>query len=172
MRIGPETGRLLLRTRREGFASGVGHDLTIEVTRWSAEITPWPAEDRAATKVTATIQMDSLTVRAGDGGAMPLTDKDRAEIEATARRLLGTAPAGFTSTRVTPAGDGGVIEGNLTLPGVTRPVRLTVRAEESGYRATATIAQTAFGVKPYSAFLGALEVRDEVEIEVRALALG
>jgi len=166
MRIGPETGRLLLRTGRKGFASGAGHDLTIEVTRWSAEITPWPAEDRDATRVTAAIQMDSLAVLAGDGGAVPLTDLDRTEIEATARRLLGTAQASFTSTRVAPSEDGGVIEGNLTLHGVTRPVRLAVRAEGSGYRATATIAQTAFGVKPYSAFLGALEVRDEVEVEI------
>ena len=38
LRFGPDSGRLLLRTRRSGFASRVGHDLTIEVTVWSAEV--------------------------------------------------------------------------------------------------------------------------------------
>jgi hypothetical protein len=30
--------RLLLHTRRQGPAGSLGHDLTIEVTRWSAEV--------------------------------------------------------------------------------------------------------------------------------------
>ncbi|MEU8262674.1 YceI family protein [Micromonospora sp. NPDC048999] len=34
------------------------------------------------------------------------------------------------------------------------------------YRATAVVAQSAYGIKPYSAFLGALKVRDDVEVEI------
>ena len=33
---------------------------------------------------------------------------------------------------------------------------------------SATVAQTAFGMKPYSALFGALKVADEVEIEIDA----
>jgi hypothetical protein len=34
------------------------------------------------------------------------------------------------------------------------------------YRATATVVQSDFGIKPYAAFLGALRVRDAVDVEV------
>ena len=34
------------------------------------------------------------------------------------------------------------------------------------YQATTTVRQTDFGIKPYSAFLGALKVADAVEVEV------
>lgn len=53
--------------------------------------------------------------------------------------------------------------------GQTHPV--TVRGslgEASQVRATATVAQTRWGIKPYSAFLGALKLADEVGIEVDA----
>ena len=35
-RYGPDTGRLEVHTYREGVAAKVGHDLIIEVERWSA----------------------------------------------------------------------------------------------------------------------------------------
>jgi hypothetical protein len=34
------------------------------------------------------------------------------------------------------------------------------------YRGNAVVKQSAYGIKPYSAFLGALRVRDEVEVEI------
>jgi polyisoprenoid-binding protein YceI len=34
------------------------------------------------------------------------------------------------------------------------------------YRATTTIRQTEYGIKPYSAFLGSLKVADAVEVEI------
>jgi polyisoprenoid-binding protein YceI len=57
--------------------------------------------------------------------------------------------------------------GTLTLAGQTRPVRLQVEQTAPGhYRATTTVRQTDFGIKPYSAFLGSLKVADAVEIAV------
>ncbi|GAA5199210.1 YceI family protein [Rugosimonospora acidiphila] len=172
VRCGPETGSLLLRTRREGFAARAGHDLTIEATRWSARI-DLPAGDLAAAHVTASIDLDSLTVREATGGARPLTPADRQDIEDTARRLLGGGQAGFESVTVRPsepgdpAGDGGTIDGELTLRGVARPLRLDVSATgDDRYRAVASVIQSAYGIKPYSAFLGALKLRDEVSVEV------
>ncbi|HKT04944.1 MAG TPA: YceI family protein [Rugosimonospora sp.] len=165
MRLGPGSGQLVIRTRREGLAARVGHDLTIDVTRWSAEVVPG-GDDLSATTVTATIALDSFAVREGTGGAMPLTAKDRGEIDTTMRRILGTGEATFTSTRVLPQGDGGVVEGALRLNGVDRPVRLqVVRDGPDRYRGAATVTQSDFGIKPYSAFLGALKLRDAVEVE-------
>ena len=39
-------------------------------------------------------------------------------------------------------------------------------AGSSRYEATTTIRQTDFGIKPYSGFLGALKVRDTVDVAV------
>lgn len=165
---GPDNARLLIRTRREGVAAPVGHDLTIEVTRWSADADV-PAGNPADARVTARIDLESLAVREGSG-ARPLTDADRREIEGNARKALterGEPVATFASTRVMPAEPGGTIEGTVTLHGSTEPLRLQVTERGGGrYLATATVRQSAFGVKPYKAFLGALRLRDEVTVEI------
>jgi polyisoprenoid-binding protein YceI len=167
LNIGPGTGQLLVRTRRQGLAAKVGHDLTIEVTRWSGEVNT--GDDPSAASVTAVVELDSLSVREGTGGALPLTTQNRAEIDANIRKVLASGrdrTATFTSTRVDPSGDGGSIEGTLRLNGVERPVRLRVQGDNGTYRATVSVVQSAFGIKPYTAFLGALKLRDEVVVEV------
>ena len=171
-RFGPGSGRLLIRTTRAGLAAIAGHDLTLEVTRWTA-VADVPAGDAggpAAATITAEADLGSLEVREGYGGAKPLTQADRADIEKTARRILtrgGDATATFRSSSVVPAaGGGGVIEGTFTLHGKTQPVRFQVTAPSPGqYGGTGTVLQSAFGIKPYSAFFGALKLADEVGVE-------
>jgi polyisoprenoid-binding protein YceI len=158
----------MIRTRREGFAAKAGHDLTIEVTGWSAEVDPG-GDDLAASRVSVRVELGSLAVREGTGGAMPLSASDRADIDANTRRILtsgGESTATFVSTRVIPAAGGGAVEGTLHLNGVDRPLRLQVsRAAPDHYQGSATVVQSAHGIKPYSTFLGALKLRDEVEVE-------
>jgi polyisoprenoid-binding protein YceI len=165
--LGPAAGRLSIRTSRAGLAARAGHDLLIEVTHWSAVITVPADDDLVATTVTLELDLDSLTVREGAGGAKPLSDRDRADIGRTMRKILGGGSASFSSTRVIPSAIGGAIEGSLTMNERTRPVRLQVRAPGPGrYRGSATVAQTAFGITPYSGFFGALKLKDEVAVEV------
>jgi polyisoprenoid-binding protein YceI len=75
----------------------------------------------------------------------------------------------FTSTQVIPADSSatrGVIDGTLDLHGTVRPVRLQVTSHAPGqFRGAATIRQTDFGITPYSGFLGALKLKDEIIIE-------
>jgi polyisoprenoid-binding protein YceI len=168
--LGPGNGRILLKTSRAGFAALAGHDLTIEVTRWSARVEV-PDEDGGgltAATVTAELDLGSLEVREGSGGAKPLTDRDRADIRKQIGGILGGGTATFTSSRVVRSGaSGGAIEGTLTLAGRTEPVRLQVSEPGPGrYRATGTVVQTAHGIKPYVGFFGALKLRDEVGVEV------
>jgi hypothetical protein len=174
--FGPESGRVLVRTGREGLAARAGHDLTLEVTDWLARVTT-PGEDGggvAAATVTADLGLGSLTVREGTGGAKPLTDRDRREIQKQMHKILGDATrAGFTSQHVIPSSTSsagspaaGAIEGTLTMHGVSRGVRLEVTSQEPGrYRGSTTIKQTDFGITPYSGFFGALKLRDEVTVE-------
>jgi polyisoprenoid-binding protein YceI len=165
-RLGPDNGRIVLKTGRAGLAARAGHDLTIEVTRWSAQVEVPDAGVPAAT-VSAELDLGSLQVREGSGGAKPLSDKDRRDIGKTMTGILGTGMAAFRSTRVVPAGAGGGIDGTLNLNGRSEPLRLQVTEPAPGhYRATATVVQSGFGIKPYVGFFGALKLKDEVVVEV------
>ena len=162
--LGPAAGRVAIRTSRAGLAARAGHDLLIEVTRWSARVSV-PAD--GSPSVTADLDMDSLTVREGTGGARPLTSSDRADIEKTMRGILGSGSATFTSNRVIRApSTGGALEGSIAYRGRTVPVRLQIAEPAPGrYRGSGPVPQTAFGITPYSGFFGALKLRDEVTVE-------
>jgi hypothetical protein len=188
-RLGPDAGRVVIKTTRAGLAARAGHDLTIEVTRWSAQVQVPAGDDGglAAATVSADLDLGSLEVREGTGGALPLTDRDRREIKKQMGQILGSATATFASTRVIPAGSGGfgsggpgssgsgssgsgssggAVEGTVTLNGKTQPARLQVTAPGDGqYRGSATLTQTGFGIKPYSGFFGTLKLKDEVTLE-------
>ena len=166
--LGPDSGRVVIKTGRAGLAARAGHDLTIEVTRWSATVTV-PGDGVAAAEVAAELDLGSLAVLEGTGGAKPLSDKDRRDILNTAGKILGRGTARFTSTRIIPAASGGAIEGTLTLNGTTRPARLQLVSRGPGqYRGTATVRQTDHGITPYTGFFGALKLKDEVTVEVEA----
>ena len=166
--LGPSCGRVLVRTGRQGLAARAGHDLVIEITAWSARVTVPAGGDLGGAALTAELDLSSLAVREGTGGAKPLTDRDRRDIQSQARKILGPAPrASFSSTRVEPAGSsGGSVEGTLTLNGVPRPARLQVTSPAAGrFRGSASITQTSFGITPYSGVVGALKLRDELAVE-------
>jgi polyisoprenoid-binding protein YceI len=167
--FGTESGRIVLRTFRDGLAAQAGHDLMIEVGRWSGELVVNDDLDPADLEVR--IEMTSLTVLEGTGGLKPLTDRDRREIAVTARRALGAdrhSHATFSATTFVRAhGGDGVINGSLTLASVTRPLQLQVSTTgPDHYRVITSVKQSDFGIKPHTAFFGALRVRDTVDVEV------
>ena len=161
-----------------GLAAKVGHDLTMEITRWSARVTV-PDGGIVVATVAADLDLGSLAVREGTGGAKPLTDKDRRDILNSAAKVLGaSATASFASTRVIPSPGGGAIEGSLTMrggawgggrgsqQGASQPVRLQILSPAQGhYRGMVVVRQSDFGITPYSGFFGALKLRDEVTVE-------
>jgi polyisoprenoid-binding protein YceI len=167
-KLGPDNGRIVFKTSRAGLAARVGHDLTIEVTRWSGQVeVPEDGGDTAAT-ISAELDLGSLEVREGAGGAKALTDRDRRDIKKTMSGILGGGTASFSSSRIVGGGSaGGGIEGTLTLNGKSQPVRLQMSEPAPGrYRGTATVVQSTFGLKPYVGFFGALKLKDEVGVEV------
>ena len=152
--LGADRGRIVLHTFRDGLAAQAGHDLT-------------PAD------LEVRVDMGALVVREGTGGLKPLTDRDRREIAVTARKVLRAdrhQQASFAAARFEAAPDGGAaitITGTLTLAGASRPLRLRVtRTGPDAYRATGSVVQSEHGIRPYTGFLGALRVRDAVDIEV------
>jgi hypothetical protein len=174
--LGPGDGRVLVKTGREGLAARAGHDLTLEITRWSAQVTVPAAEGGgiaiAAATLTAELDLGSLAVREGTGGAKPLTDRDRRDIQGQARKILGDpAQASFTSARIIPSSSAGsaangAVEGTLTMRGTSRPLRLQVISPAPGqFRGSATVRQTDFGITLYSGFFGTLKLKDEIAVE-------
>jgi polyisoprenoid-binding protein YceI len=169
-RLAPEGGRIVLRTSRDGLAATAGHDLTIDAARWSGDLVV--QDDGTPVSLEVHIDVGALTVREGTGGLKALTDRDRREIGVTMRRLLeaGSHPeAVFAATRFEPSGDGGVIEGDFTLHGTSRPLRLEVSQTGPGkYQVTGSVVQSSYGIKPYSGLFGTLRVRDAVVVEAAA----
>ena len=166
--LGPDDGRLLLKTSRTGLGRKAGHDLTIEVSRWAADLVLDPGNP-ARSEVAVRIDVGSLRVLEGTGGLKPLTDGDRAEIEKTIKEKI-LRPADhpvitFSSQQITgtPASFG--ITGDLSIMGRTHPVQVQAAIAGGRIQGNATVTQTAWGIKPYSAFAGALRLADDVRVE-------
>ena len=171
-RVGPENGTLLVRTGREGAAALMGHDLTLVATSWTATVRV-DAGNPSRSTVRATVDAGSLVVLEASGGPVGLTDSQRAEIEDTMRTKVLRSDRhpriSFRSTSVDGDGKRASVTGDLTLARRTRPVTLELRVARSKLPriiATTSLVQTEFGIEPYSALLGALRVKDVVEVTV------
>jgi polyisoprenoid-binding protein YceI len=169
-RLTPESGELVVKTGRTGMGRRAGHDLVIEATRWQGEVTVASAKP-GESKVSVEVDVESLVVREGLGGVKPLTDKDRADIKKTLCDILDseTYPQiRFNATSVTRSDESVTVEGDLTIRGESEPVTVRADLTDDRVRGSATVAQTRWGIKPYSAFLGALKLADEVGVEFDA----
>ncbi|MGI8713913.1 MAG: YceI family protein [Solirubrobacteraceae bacterium] len=168
--LNSENGTLSVHTRRAGAAAKAGHDLLIEVGSWEGILEL--AEDRAASSVTLTADAGSLRVLDGTGGMTKLGDDDKVGIKQTIDDdVLKGARVAFTSSGVRPSADGRRLEvdGELELRGRREPLSFALDLDESGrLSGSATLKQTAWGIKPYSALFGALKVADEVTVSVQA----
>ena len=166
--FGPDNASLEVRTYREGVAARAGHDLIILVTRWDATVEV--GADPGQWSVTLSADSRSLEIREGLGGVKPLTDHDRAEIRKTIdAKVLGGRPIDFRSGDVRLADGRALVQGELSMAGVTRPLtaELTV-ADGPAISGTVRVRQSDWGIKPYRGLMGALKVRDEVEIVIEA----
>lgn len=169
-RLGPDNARITLQTTCEGLAAKQGHDLLIEPSRWSGDLVI--GDDQAQSSLKVIIDVGSLTVLSGSGGLKPLTDKDKGQIAASARETLsaGRHPeASFTAAgfEAAPGGCSGTITGTFALAGQSGQQELQVSQTGPGrYRATTTVRQTGYGIKPFSAFLGTLKVCDPVQVTI------
>lgn len=160
--IGPEHGRLLVQTSREGFAAGVGHDLTIEMARWSGRLRI--GVEPEASELTVTVDMGSMCIVDGTGGIKPLSERERSEILRNARKILSVdryPEATFVADEMSDD----AVAGTLNLLGRSHRLRLAYRMDGEHYRASGTVRQTHYGIKPFSALFGALKLADAVRVE-------
>jgi polyisoprenoid-binding protein YceI len=148
--LGPEHGTLSVRTGKSGAASKAGHNLLIRVDRWGATV-------------------DLATDAEGTGGVSSLDDEDKQGIAQTINQeVLKGTPITFRSTAVRPDGDGRFrVTGDLELLGGVNLIAFDIEiGDDHHLTGTATVKQTDWGMKPYSALFGTLKVTDEVQVSV------
>ncbi len=164
--IGPEAGTIQVQTYREGLAQKVGHDLVIEVGKWQATVQAAP--DGKLASIELDVDPGSLQVREGHHGVKPLTDKDRADIRKNIDdKVLRGQAISFRSTAL--EGDGATVagRGELSIGSAGRPISFELASTSDG-RLTGSlpVTQSEWGIKPYRGLMGALKVRDAVEIVI------
>jgi len=163
--LGPDNAALQVKTYREGMAQKVGHDLVIDVTSWEASVDL----DGSDSSILMQADSSSLQVREGHNGLKPLSDKDRDDIRNNIdNKVLKGQQIKFRSTSMEPAGDGYDVQGDLSIGDQTKPVSFHLSTEGGRLQGTVPLVQRDFGIKPFSAMMGALKVRDQIEIVVDA----
>jgi polyisoprenoid-binding protein YceI len=162
-KLGPDNATLRVNTGRSGAAAAAGHDLTIEVTSWEATLT---VGEPSGLELTA--DATSLHVIEGKGGMKGLGDDDKADIRKTIDKdILKKKAIQFSSTDVQSDNGGLAVKGDLEIAGKSAPVEFKIAVADDGtLDGSATVKQSDWGIKPYSALFGALKVNDEVVVSL------
>jgi polyisoprenoid-binding protein YceI len=163
LRLGPDNATLSVHTKRGGAAAKAGHDLELHVTRWEATL------DLDAGRAELSADGGSLRVEKGEGGMQKLGDEDKENILKTIDdEVLEKRNITFRSAAVTGENGRYRIDGELELAGKTQPLSFDLTVADDAVRGSATVAQTRWGMKPFSALFGTLKVLDDVEVRLQS----
>ena len=146
----------------------LAHDLTLRATRWSGTLNV--DDNPSQCSATLTIDPTSLEIVEARGGVKGLSDKDRRDIDKNINeKVLETSKhreLKFESTSVSGSPPNLNAAGNMTIKGTTRPVNVALNVNGTTVTAKTAISQKDFGIKPFSAMMGAIKLRDDVEFEL------
>lgn len=162
--LGPQTADVRVFVYKEGLLSTVAHDLQLKLNRF--EISWNPATNVYWARLEASSVEVVCAMRHGAEDHLALSAANKAEILGNIRKDVlhfdRYNSVVFDSTSVGEA----EIAGRLTLHGVTRPVRLSLRDEPGVRIGEARLDQRDFNIRPFTALLGALKVQPEVLVRV------
>lgn len=167
-RFDQDSAECLVFTFKEGLLSAVAHDLKIRVENFEIAV------DQAARTVEGRFDATSLRVvcamRGGKEDGSALSPGQKSEIEGNiARDVLASKKhreVRFVSSAVEEVRGGFDVRGELSLHGKRRAIDVSVRKSRKRWVASATIHQPDFAIRPYSALLGTLKVKADVEVRV------
>jgi polyisoprenoid-binding protein YceI len=147
----------------------LAHDLILTPTQWSGTLNV-DGDNPAASSATLKIDARSIDIVEAVGGMKGLSDKDRRDIGKNIdEKVLQTGKypeLTFESTSVTGSAPNFNAAGNMTITGTTRPVNVAITVNGTQVTAKTSISQKDFGIKPFSAMLGAIKLRDDVDFEL------
>jgi polyisoprenoid-binding protein YceI len=147
----------------------LAHDLILSPSQWSGTMNV-DADNPAASSASLSIDARSIQILEAVGGMKSLSDKDRRDIGKNIdEKVLDTSKfptLTFESTSVSGSEPNFNVAGNMTIKGTTRPVNVALNVNGSQVSARTSISQKDFGIKPFSAMMGAIKLRDDVEFEL------
>ncbi len=158
----------LLFSFKDGLLARLAHDLKLQVERFSIEV------DETTHQIKATFDPSSIQVACArvDGRDDPSTlskgDKKKIHDNVTkdVLRVRKYPEIRFDSTHVVERGEGFAVEGTLQMHGKSHKLQTSVRADGDRWLAEVKLHQQDFGIKPYTAALGALKVKPDVIVRV------
>ncbi|MGB8221650.1 MAG: YceI family protein [Polyangiales bacterium] len=158
----------LLFSFKDGLLARLAHDLKLQVERFSIEV------DDSTQQIKACFDPSSIQVVCaqvdGRDDVATLSKGDKKKIYDNVTkdvlRVRKYPEIRFNSTHVVKRGEGFAIEGTLQMHGHSRTVQSSIRADGDRWRTELTIHQPDFGIKPFTAALGALKVKPDVIIQL------
>jgi YceI-like domain len=161
-RFRADTATCEVFTFREGVLAAVGHDLKLRLERFEIEADGKSVRarfDPASLRVVA-------AMRGGREDPAALSERDRRDIERTSAREVLEAQRfpeiAFDSNEVRPD----AVRGTLSLHGRELSGEFAVRRAEGRAVAEVELDVRRFGIRPYTAMLGALRVSPRVRVVV------
>jgi len=147
-------------TFKEGLLSAVAHDLEIDVSRFSVEISDDDGSVTASFDATSLKVVEAMVDGRRSPGKIGARDKKKIEgnIVDTVLSAKKHPQVRFESTDVSAV----TVVGTLTLNGRSREIRLSREADT----VTATIHQPDYGIKPFTAMFGTLKIKPSVEVKL------
>lgn len=167
-RYDASSAEVFIYSYKDGVLAKLAHDLKMSVERFTLNV------DDTTKKIEASFEPTSVKVvcRCKDGRDDPggLNMIETAAIASNIEKdVLEPKKFGeirFVSTSVEPDGEGYQITGDLTLHGKTKSIRAAVTKNDGRYTTELRLHQPDFGIKPYSAMMGALKVQADVRVTV------
>ena len=158
----------LLFSFKDGLLSRLAHDLKLQVERFSIEV------DDSSRQIKATFDPSSIQVVSAqtDGRDDPSTlskgDKKKIHdnVVKDVLRVHKHPEICFDSSNVVERGEGFAVEGTLQMHGKSRNIQASVRADGDRWVTEVRLHQPDFGIKPYTAALGALKVKPDVLVRL------
>ena len=127
-------------------------------------------DNPAACSATLSVDPRSIEIVEAVGGVKGLSDKDRRDIAKNIdEKVLQTSKypeLKFQSTSVSGSEPNFKVAGEMTITGTTRPVNVDLTVNGTQVTARTKISQKDFGIKPFSAMMGAIKLRDDVDFEL------
>ena len=153
-------------TFKEGLLSRVAHDLELDVGRF--EVTLEDGEVRATFDPTSFTVLHALKSGRPDTGA--LSAKDKAQILENMRTSVlhpeRFPEIAFECDDVEDEGDSLFLPGSLRLHGVERSIDVEAQRQGDSWVAEVSLHQPDFGIKPFSAMLGAIKVKPTMKVRI------
>ncbi|GAC1339586.1 MAG: hypothetical protein NVSMB23_08810 [Myxococcales bacterium] len=153
-------------TEKAGLLSAVAHDLKLRVGKFAIEV----GENAVQARFDAASLRVVCAMSGGREDPAALSERDRRDIEATIARTVLDAPGHpfitFRSSAVTPETNGYRVAGLLAIRGRERTIGVAARREGDRAVVEARLHQPEFGIKPYTAMLGALKIKPDVLVRL------